>query len=273
MLPLIGVTTEALPGIELQWLTGFLVHLLLSSIRLAAFLLSAPAFGARWLPLQARIMMTFMLIAIVVLRVPPIDVASLEALEVIMIIMAEAAVGLTAGLTLTVWFSAALLAGEKIATSAGLGFAAQLDPQTGAQSPVVSQLLYLFLTVVFFSINGHLIVLGMMLMSYEILPVGAMPPIPVLLQSVIEAAGAMFFAATLVMMPVVVVLIMVNAAIGLITRSAPQLNLFSFGFPISLLAAFFMLFVSVGALGEASDNLVNAAVESLEIMMEGLANG
>ena len=71
----------------------------------------------------------------------------------------------------------------------------------------------------------------------------------------------------------VVVLIMVNAAIGLITRSAPQLNLFSFGFPISLLAAFFMLFVSVGALGEASVNLVNAAVESLEIMMEGLANG
>ena len=273
MLPLVGITTEALPGLELQWLTGFLVHMLLSSIRMGAFLLSAPAFGARWLPLQIRIMMAFMLIAIIIFRVPPVGIANMGMLEVLIVIMAEVAVGLTAGLTLTVWFSAALLAGEKIATSAGLGFAAQLDPQTGAQTPVVSQMLYLFLTVIFFSVDGHLMVLGMMLLSYDILPVGTIPSIPVLLQSVIQAAGAMFFAATLIMMPVVVVLMMVNASIGVITRSAPQLNLFSFGFPISMLAAFFILFLSAGALGEASSNLISAAINSLEDLIEGLAHG
>ena len=80
----------------------------------------------------------------------------------------------------------------------------------------------------------------------------------------------MFFAATLIMMPVVVVLMMVNASIGVITRSAPQLNLFSFGFPISMLAAFFILFLSAGALGEASSNLISAAINSLEDLIEGL---
>ena len=70
-------------------------------------------------------------------------------------------------LTLTVWFSAILLAGEKIATAAGLGYAAQIDPSTGANTPVVSQILYLFLLVIFISIDGHLIAIGTMLESYQ----------------------------------------------------------------------------------------------------------
>ena len=153
MLPLVGNAMEALPGLELQWLTGFLLQLLLSSVRMSAFLISAPAFGARWFPLQVRVMLAFMLIGIVFVRVEPLDMALIGSPKIIMILATEVAVGLTAGLTLTIWFSAALLAGEKIATSAGLGFAAQLDPQTGAQTPVVSQMLYLFLTVLFFSMD------------------------------------------------------------------------------------------------------------------------
>ena len=273
MLPLVGNAMEALPGLELQWLTGFLLQLLLSSVRVSAFLISAPAFGARWFPLQVRVMLAFMLIGIVFVRVEPLDMALIGSPKIIMILATEVAVGLTAGLTLTIWFSAALLAGEKIATSAGLGFAAQLDPQTGAQTPVVSQMLYLFLTVLFFSMDGHLLVLGMMLASYDILPLGQTPPFGLLIKSVIEAAGAMFFAASIIMMPVALVLLMVNASIGIITRSAPQLNLFSFGFPISLLAVFFILFLSAGALGEAFTNLINASLDSLETLIGGLGDG
>merc|ERR1711965_1020841 len=93
----------------------------------------------------------------------------------VMMMLVEIAIGLTAGLTLTIWFSAILLAGEKIAASAGLGFAAQVDPSTGGQTPVVSQILYLFLTVIFLSLDGHLIVIRIMLESYSMLPLGHVP--------------------------------------------------------------------------------------------------
>ena len=75
----------------------------------------------------------------------------------------EIAIGLTAGLTLTIWFAAVLMAGEKIASSAGLGYAAQVDPASGGQTPVVSQILYLFLLVIFLSVDGHLLAIGTML--------------------------------------------------------------------------------------------------------------
>ena len=84
----------------------------------------------------------------------------------------------------------------------------------------------------------------MMLESYNHLPIGAMGDISVLIDGGIAAAGYMFLTATMIMLPVVTLLLMINITIGIITRSAPQLNLFSFGFPISLLGVFVILFLS-----------------------------
>ena len=95
----------------------------------------------------------------------------------------------------------------------------------------------------------------------------------VLIASGITAAGSMFLAATIIMLPITTVLLMINVAIGIITRSAPQLNLFSFGFPISLLAVFLLLFFSAGAFGASSQSLVDSALTSLQDMIGGLASG
>jgi flagellar biosynthetic protein FliR len=100
--------------------------------------------------------------------------------------LTELAIGISSGLILTIWFSAALLAGEKIASSAGLGFAAQIDPDSGGQTPVVSKTFSLFLTVIFLSWNGHLLVLRAVADSYTYLPVGAMPAFPVLIKVVLR---------------------------------------------------------------------------------------
>ena len=83
----------------------------------------------------------------------------------------------------------------------------------------------------------------------------------------------MFLAATIIMLPITTVLLMINVAIGIITRSAPQLNLFSFGFPISLLAVFLLMFFSAGAFGTSSQSLVDSALTSLQDLIGGLAGG
>ena len=170
--------------------------------------------------------------------------------------MIEILIGVASGLSLTVWFSAASMAGEKIAASTGLGFSALVDPETGGQTPVLSVLLDLFLLTIFVSLNGHLLAINLIVESYEVIEVGSRFPGIALIGSGIEAAGAMFYTAGLIMLPIVGGLLLTNMAIGVITKSAPTLNLFSFGFPITIMIAFVLLFFATRSIGGAFAELV-----------------
>jgi flagellar biosynthetic protein FliR len=100
-----------------------------------------------------------------------------------------------------------------------------------------------------------------------------MPAFPVLIQSGIAAAGSMFLAATIIMLPLTAFLMAINLVIGVITRSAPQLNLFSFGFPISMIGIFVLLYLWVDVLGGAMDDLSHAAVENIQLVLGAMING
>ena len=273
---MLGMATSEvmqMPGLDLQLVMALLLQYFLASLRIGAFLLSAPLFGARWLPLQVRIIMALSMAAAVVGQLPPVDVNLLTSSVGMAMIFIEIAIGLTAGLTLTIWFAAMLLAGEKIATSAGLGFAAQVDPTTGANTPVVSQILYLFLLVVFISVDGHLIAIATIMESYRILPFGTPVAPDVLIAAGIGAAGSMFLSAAIIMLPISMLLLLINVAIGVISRSAPTLNLFSFGFPITLIAVFILLYVSVGSFRTSSDDLIDSGLLYMQTLIGDLANG
>ena len=262
-----------LPGVNLQFVMELLAGLFLASLRIGAFLIASPFFGGSSVPLQVRIIMAVLLGVAVVTTVEVPDWQAFAGLNGLQVILTELAIGISSGLILTIWFSAVLLAGEKIASSAGLGFAAQIDPDSGGQTPVVSKTFSLFLTVIFLSWNGHLLVLRAVADSYNYLPVGAMPAFPVLIQSGIAAAGSMFFAATIIMLPLTAFLMAINLVIGVITRSAPQLNLFSFGFPISMIGIFVLLYLWVDVLGGAMDDLSHAAAENIQLVLGTMING
>ena len=272
---MLGLATSQvmqMPGVDLQLVMTLLLQYFLASLRIGAFLLSAPLFGARWLPLQIRIIMAFAMGAAVVGLVPVMDVNTLTSSTGVVLIFIEIAIGLTAGLTLTIWFAAMLLAGEKIASSSGLGYAAQVDPTTGANTPVVSQILYLFLLVIFISVDGHLIAIATMI-SYRILPVGSPVAPDVMIAAGIGAAGSMFLSAAIIMLPIAMVLLMINVTVGIISRSAPTLNLFSFGFPITLISVFILLYVSVGGFGASAQDLIDSGLSYVQTMIGDLANG
>lgn len=262
-----------LPGVNLQFVMELLAGLFLASLRIGAFLIASPFFGGSSVPLQVRIIMAVLLGVAVVTTVEVPDWQAFAGLNGLQVILTELAIGISSGLILTIWFSAVLLAGEKIASSAGLGFAAQIDPDSGGQTPVVSKTFSLFLTVIFLSWNGHLLVLRAVADSYTYLPVGAMPAFPILIQSGIAAAGSMFFAATIIMLPLTAFLMAINLVIGVITRSAPQLNLFSFGFPISMIGIFVLLYLWVDVLGGAMDDLSHAAAENIQLVLGTMING
>ena len=265
---------DIIPGLGLHDIIEVLLAFFLISIRLSAFIIASPFFSARFIMLRVRVLISIV-ISLIVFSIYPleIDTKVLSSAYGVAVIFKEVAIGVTAGLILSIMFSAASLAGEKIATSAGLSYAAQVDPVSGVQTPVVSQILYLFLVMIFLSVDGHLIALRIIIDSYQLVPIGALPIPSALIDGGMAASGSMFLNASIIMMPVVLIVLLINVAIGIITRSAPQLNLFSFGFPITMLGTFIVLYFSISNLGDAFSDLINSSLDHLMTTMEGLKNG
>ena len=240
-----------LPAMELGALTGWLAQFLFAMLRIGAFLVASPAFGGRFTPLPIRIVASVMLAIPVMAHVPLPPPEALAGVAALRLVIPELALGLTAGLVRTILFGAAALAGDRIASTAGLSFAAQVDPAMGGQSPVVAQVFSIFLLMTFFALDGHLIAIRIVLDSYTALPPGADFHPDRLIAAGLEAGTAMFALGLGIMLPVVSVLLLLNIVIGVITRSAPALNLFSFGFPLTMTATLLLLWMTVpGAASE-----------------------
>ena len=261
------------PGINLQSIPIYLLLLLISTLRIGAFLLSSPFFGSRMVPLPVRIVFSFGIGIWVLNNIKMPSLAILVSSDLLPIVLQELFIGLTCGLTLAICFGAVILAGEKIAATSGLAFASQIDPTNGAQSPVISQIFSLFLLVLFFSLNGHLVIFKLLFNSYEGMPIGGVVEYKNMIKHALTSAGFLFRTAVMIVLPIVSILFFMNLGVGFITKSAPQLNLFSFGFPMTILGTFFALYFSVDALQFVFGELIDDALGIIKVVLESVANG
>ena len=260
---------EGLSGISLQSLPIYLLLLMISSLRIGAFLVASPFFGSRMIPLTVRIVFAIALgIGLVShLKFPPFEF--LVGVKLVPIIFQELFIGIACGLVLNILFSSVILAGEKIAATSGLAFAAQIDPTSGAQSPVISQIFQLFLLILFFSVNGHLIVFELFYKSYEMVPIGSFYNFKDVVEEAINSTNSIYQNAVIIVLPIVSILFFMNLGIGFITKSAPQLNLFSFGFPLTILGTFFALYFSVDALQYVFSGLIDEVIGTVKSILTG----
>jgi flagellar biosynthetic protein FliR len=262
-----------IPGIDLNLLMNFLLDFFLVSLRLGALLVSSPIFGARSVPVRVRVLLTFVISAAYYGSVSVPNFENLPFLALIRVMGVEVAIGLTGGIVLSILFASVALAGEKIAASGGLGFAAQVDPNSGGQTPVVSQFLTLFLLTMFLSANGHLRLIEGLRQSFDIIPMGQPVSLMAMSQFVIDIGGEMFYLGALLMLPVVSILLLVNVTIGVVTRSAPALNFFSFGFPLTMMALFIVMYIYTKPLGFAIEDLSYYTIEVFERLFLDLRDG
>ena len=258
---------DPLPGLELNSLLEYLFKFFLCSIRLSAFFISSPFLGSRVIPLNVKIVFSLIISFFYFGYLSDIEISEKILENLFTVVVVELLIGLSLGLTLTIWFAAASLAGEKIASTTGLGFSQMVDPDTGGQTPVMSLILDLFLITIFLSLNGHLIAIEFLFKSFEIFNINNGIPSIELVGIGIEAAGAMFYTGGLIMLPVVGALLMTNIAVGIITRAAPQLNMFSFAFPVTMILAFFIMYISSQSIGNAFAELTKSSLESIESVL------
>jgi flagellar biosynthetic protein FliR len=233
-----------------------LVAFMLLAVRIGALFAAAPILSATAVSLPIRIALTMALtIALAsTLKVPDVDLLSpIGALT----LAREALLGLSIGLVFQLAFAAINVAGEQMAGAMGLGFAAMVDPQTGAQSPVISQFLSIMMTMIFLVTEGHHILLRLLATSYDVLPIGTDFNGDMFL-GIVKAGTLIFSAALLIAAPVVFLIFLTNIIVGFMTRVAPQMNIFSIGFTITIFMGFAVLLVSLPTIGNGMSGLLQA---------------
>ena len=122
-----------------------------------------------------------------------------------------------------------------MAMQMGLGFAMMNDPTNGVQTTVVSQFFLILTTIVFISVNGHLYLISLIVKSFQTLPIAGPAINPDKLMQIVQLAGWMFASALVFALPIMISLLVVNMAFGVMSRAAPQLNIFAIGFPFTLI--------------------------------------
>lgn len=266
MIPL--TTAAGIPGMEMGALLDLMAQFMFALLRIGGFVVAAPFFGGRTIPLPIRLVFSSALAVAVMDLAPMPDPTLLASVNIVPHIITELAIGVSAGLVMSLVFASAAIAGDRIASTAGLGFAMQMDPQAGGQTPVVSQIFGLFLIMIFLVTDGHLVAIRILLESYVDVPPLSAPPLYQIIEAGFSAAVEMFVLAVQLMLPAIIVLLVVNMLIGVLTRSAPQLNIFSFGFPLTLLITIVIFYLTAPIMAVAFEYVVNQGLEALRSMME-----
>ena len=167
------------------------------------------------------------------------------------------------GFAMRLVFSAIDLAGTMISNQMGLGFATAYDPQSAAQTAVISEFLGMLALLVFLAINGHLMVIATLGESFALLPISADIIANASWLNIANAGGVIFSSGVLLSLPVVVALLIANIALGVLGRVAPQLNLMAIGFPITIVLGFSALIVSLSYLASPLQQLFEFGLQSM----------
>ncbi len=214
-------------------------------VRMSALFLAAPILGASTFPVRARILLALgatVLIAPALPAVVPVDVLSVEG---VLLGAQQVIIGFAMGFIVQLVFSAAVIAGQSLAMTMGLGFAMSVDPQNGVSVPVVSQLYVILATLIFLSVDGHLMLVGVLANSFNLLPVGLYAFRDTFALDIVMLGSQMFVTALMIALPALTAVLLINLAFGVITRAAPQLNIFAVGFPVTIFAGFVFIFLSM----------------------------
>ena len=219
-------------------------------VRIGAAFVTAPIFSAVTIPLPVRVGLSGAIGVLVLAAHPVTPPAQVFAVATFLSVAAEALVGLALGFVLQIAFAAPLVASEIIGTSMGIGFANAIDPQNGVSTPALGQFLQIILTLLFLSVDGHLVLVDMLVRSYEALPPGAAWLDAQHLKGIALFGGYAFLAGLLLALPVGFLLLCLNLVVGMMSRSAPALNLFAVGLPMSLAVGVIALAAAFPAMGD-----------------------
>jgi flagellar biosynthetic protein FliR len=240
------------------WVAGLLWPL----TRILGLVAAAPIFGNTSVPARVKVALGLILAMIMAPTVPTLPAIDPMSWAGLLIVLQELLVGVSMGFVMRIVFAAIEMAGEISSMTMGLGFAATYDPQTRGRSAALTQFLTLIATLAFLAVDAHLILLAALAESFIALPIGASPVSAGGHLEVAKWGGQIFVSGLQLSLPIVAALLITNVALGILTRAAPQLNIFGIGFPVSLGVGLLVVSVALPYLNTPIQNLLNEGIEA-----------
>mgnify|MGYP002662041457 CR=1 FL=1 len=240
------------------WVASFILPL----FRVPAMLMAMPVFGTTLVPRRVRLYFAVAITVVIVPGLPPMPPVNALDLSALLLIAEQILIGAMLGFSLTLFFQAFVIAGQIISIQMGMGFASMVDPTNGVSAAVIGQFLSMQETLLFKALNGHLV-------AFAVLS-GRVSPSPggqaVVCNHFSELGGGLGWvlgAALLLVLPAITALLVVNIAFGVMTRAAPQLNIFSIGFPLTLVLGMGIFWVGLADILNQYQPLATDALQFL----------
>jgi flagellar biosynthetic protein FliR len=243
------------------------------TLRVAGFVLAAPIASEAVIPRFVKIILS---VALAFLMAPLVQIPaglSIFSSGGFLAAAQEVLIGVAVGMVVTLTFEALTFAGQTISMTMGLGFATLVDPQRGAQTTVIGQMFMIIGILTYLALNGHLVLLGVLAESFHTLPVGAANVDRDFVMSVVLWGARIFESGLLIALPAVIALVIVNLALGVVTRAAPQLNLFGIGFTVTLLCGFFVLIAGLDGIMAGVNSMIGSALQAAADLVHARAAG
>jgi len=235
--------------------------------RILGLLAIAPVFGNAALPVRVRLIAGLAIALALAPALPPQPAIPAASWIGLAVLGEQVLIGVLLGFALRITFAAVDVAGELIGLQMGLSFATFFDPSSGGQTPVMAEFLGLLTTLIFLSLNGHLLALGVLAESFTLLPVSATPIHAPAFSSLVAWSATLFSTGVLLSLPLITALLIANIALGVLARIAQQLNLFAVGFPVTLALGFLVLLLSLPYIGAAMEGLFSQGFRAMGMVM------
>ena len=240
------------------WMAGLLWPL----TRILGLITAAPLFGNNAVPVSYKVALGLLLATIMAPGIPALPAIDPMSLGGLLILVQELLIGVAMGFAMRIVFAAIEFAGEVASMTMGLGFATFFDPNSAGRSSAIGQLLALVATMAFLAVNAHLVLLSALAESFVTLPISASPMSLGAPLEMVKWGGRIFSAGLQLSLPIIAALLITNVALGILTRAAPQLNLFGIGFPVTLGVGFLTISLVMPYLGTPIVNLFNQGIEA-----------
>lgn len=238
--------------------------------RVAAFVAIAPIFGESAVSPMIKIGVAGVLAFAIAPMVGPITVLPTGSYAAIGTIFEQVLVGLALGLTMKMVFAAAQVAGEMIGLQMGLAFASFFDPSSGSNTSVMARLMNAFALLVFLAINGHLLLVSGLALTFDLIPIAQGGPVHMNgVGQLIEFSEQILISGMLIALPMLFVLLTINLSMGILNRTAQQLSVFAVGFPITLTVSLGLLTIIIPRLDGIFQSAIMRGVAAMSEVAKG----
>jgi len=248
-----------LTSVEINaWIAGLLWPL----TRILGLIAAAPFFGHASVPVSVKVILGVLLALVIAPTMPAVPATDPMSYAGLLILVQELLIGLAMGFSMRLVFAAVEYAGELASSTMGFGFASFFDPSTQGRSAAISQFMSMVATMAFLAVNAHLVLLAALSESFVSLPISATPLSLAAPLELVRSGSRIFSAGLQLALPIIGAILIVNVALGILTRAAPQLNIFGIGFPITLGVGMLTISVALPYLGTPIVNLFNEGIEA-----------